>query len=539
MASYSHAAFASTDATVSDPPSAPQSKTRSDHTDRAPASQRHPGVFRHTRDAFTRLPQLIRRHLALTIVLALGAIVRAAIYYGYGPAYYFSDTRGYFEYANLGIPQAIRGYGYSEFLNLFRWTDSVWPITITQHLIGLIGASAVYALVLRRGGPRWLAIVAAIPIAFDGYELVVEHYLLGDSLTSVLVLLGFVCLMWQDRLTVKAAAFGGLFFALALLTRSAALPVIPLAGLYVLVRRVGWRQVTALVLAVAIPTLGYTTWFHHYYGKFSLSTWQNRWMYGRVMSIADCKHLKLNPPEKLLCNRPENDNAYKVDWYVWSADSPVGKVPGRYAYTLSAKVMLQQPLDFSRLVARETWAFFSLDFYLHRKEPRGTTCPQIWEFPYQVKNYNCSPNPVASTQFGNHRGAAPATWSGTVPRLLYHYQRYGGVTPGPLLALCLLLVIAALLAPILARRRGIAPRPDAWRLRWDALLLGASALGLLIMAAATSQFDIRYGVSILALLPPAGALAWVSLRRTLRPRPSDTSHTPSRSPRTESEVQGA
>lgn len=512
MACYIHAVLASTDAAVADLPSPPE-------PDPTPSPSRRtilrPDLRARARNALAQSPRLLRQNLALVIVLALGTVLRIATYAGYGPAFYFSDTRGYFEYADLGIPQSIRGYGYSAFLNLFRWTGELWPVTAIQHLLGLACAVGVYALILRRGGRRWLAVLAAAPVALDGYSLVVEHYLLGDSLFTVLTLAGLLCVMWQDRLTTRFAIAGGVFLALSLLTRTVAVPVIVLAGLYVLVRRVGPKPFIALVLAVAIPMMGYLFWFHHYYGQFSMSNWQDRWFYGRMMSIANCHSLKLNPPEQKLCNRPVNDNAYKVDWYVWSADSPAAHVPRRYSYTFTAKVMLQQPDDYLGLVARETWAFFSPDFYLHRQEPTGTTCPAIWEYPLHIKDFDCAPNPVSHDTFGDHRGAAQSTWPGTVPKLLHGYQRYGGITPGPILAICLLLLVAALLAPLLARRRGLPRREGAWRLRWDALLLGGAGLGLLIMAITSSQFDIRYGVPVLVLIPPAGALAWTSLQTTL------------------------
>lgn len=460
----------------------------------------------------------LRSHVAMSIVLGIGIVLRAATMVGYGPAFYFSDTRGYFEYANRGYPQAIRPYGYSEFLNLFRWTGSIWPVSITQHLLGLVCAVAVYALIRRKGGARWLATVAAAPIALDGFELVVEHYLLADGLFSVLVLGGMVCLLWNKKVSAPLAVVAGLLLSAAVLTRTVGLPLLILAGLYVLVTRVNRRTIVALAMAMVLPIVGYTAWFHHHHGQFTMSTWQDRWMYGRVMSIADCENLNLNPPEKLLCNRPETENDYFVDYYVWSTKSPVSKVPKRYVYTFSAKVVLQQPWDYSTLVARETWAFFSPSFYLFRNQPLGTTSPNLWEFQKTTHMPLNEPSPVATSEFGDHRGAQPDVWPGFIPTALHDYQRFGGVTPGPFLALCLFLVLLAVSAPLVLRRASNARRVRAdggWPLRWDALLLGASGLALLVMAIATSQFDIRYGVPILVLIPPAGALAWLSLRDTL------------------------
>jgi hypothetical protein len=84
-------------------------------------------------------------------------------------------------------------------------------------------------------------------------------------------------------------------------------------------------------------------------------------------------------------------------------------------------------------------------------------------------------------------------------RALHDYQRVG-YTPGPVLALCVLLVAAALVA-----RRG------EIRLRLDALLLAAFAVGALVVSQALSVFSYRYGLIAPVLLPPAGALAATAL----------------------------
>ncbi len=474
-----------------------------------------------------RILDILRFHFGLVVLLAIGIFLRVAVMVGYGPAFFFSDTKGYFKYADIWQPSS-RPFGYSAFLNLFRWTDSVWPIIVVQHLLGLLCAIAVYALVRRKGGARWLAIIATAPLALDGYELVVEHYLLADSLFTSLVLAGIICLVWEDRLSTKMALFAGLFLAAATLTRTVGLPLLILAVLYVLIRKAGRQRIIALGLAIVIPLGAYSFWFHHYYGVYGLGGWPGL-MYGRVMSIADCTpttKLELSSEEKLLCKRANGNQAYLVDYYVWSPKTALSDIPHNHTYAFTGEVLKQQPLDFAALIARETWTYFSPDFYLNRQQPKGTTCPQLWEFQVTIHEGYCQPKSVSSSRFGYHPGSHPGEdpearpgkwhfypgvnsdkWEGAAPTMLHSYQRYGGITPGPFLAICLLLVIGAL---VTGRRSG------GWRLRWDALFLGASGVSLLVMAIVTSQFDIRYGVPTLALIPPAGALAWISLRSTFQ-----------------------
>jgi hypothetical protein len=89
-------------------------------------------------------------------------------------------------------------------------------------------------------------------------------------------------------------------------------------------------------------------------------------------------------------------------------------------------------------------------------------------------------------------------------RFLHGYQRVA-YTPGPVLAVCVLLVLAALVT-----RRG------PLRLRLDAALLAAFALGALLVSQALSVFSYRYGLIAPVLLPPAAALALTALLRGRR-----------------------
>jgi type II secretory pathway component PulF len=97
-------------------------------------------------------------------------------------------------------------------------------------------------------------------------------------------------------------------------------------------------------------------------------------------------------------------------------------------------------------------------------------------------------------------------------RILHDYQRVG-YTWGPLLAACLLAVLAAL-----ALRRG------ARRLRLDAALLAAITLLALAVSQALSVFSYRYVMIASFGLPVAAALAVAALRSP-RPRRPAQRHT--------------
>jgi hypothetical protein len=141
--------------------------------------------------------------------------------------------------------------------------------------------------------------------------------------------------------------------------------------------------------------------------------------------------------------------------------------------------------------------------------------------PGQRTQVSCAP---MLQSYGPNLHPTHTASSHAAARFLHAWSRIA-VTPGPLLAVALLLGLAALTRP--------------GRLRWDAPVLALTGLALLVIPSATSLFDARYGVPALAVLPPAGALGLlVWLRRPApsaepEPEPSDATTEPTTEPTTE------
>jgi hypothetical protein len=119
--------------------------------------------------------------------------------------------------------------------------------------------------------------------------------------------------------------------------------------------------------------------------------------------------------------------------------------------------------------------------------------PTRWRFRPRTR-------PRAAGTFRQYGYAGVRVRPGLV-HALTDYERIAYVR-GPLLAA---LLIAALFALAEA-----ATRPAA-------LLLGGSALTLLVVPAAVSEFTWRYRVPVVVLLPPAAALGATALARRMRP----------------------
>lgn len=466
-----------------------------------------------TRAGPARRVILLRSHAAFLVVFTAGAVLRLLSTLAYHPALQFPDTARYLVAADTLRPDDIRPLGYSAFLRLLYSTGTVAAVPIVQHLLGLGLVVACYAFLLRRGAPRWVAVLASAPLALDAYLVQIEEYVLAETLFLTLLLVALGALLWRGRPAYRNLVVAGLLLAAAGLTRTAGLPLIGLAVGYLIARRVGWRRVGAFTLVCALPVIGYATYYHSAHGQYAVSGYSGRFLHGRVAPLADCTRLPaLTAQERVLCeSTPPQSRTTGSEWYDWNRSSPA--VPYRNPHgdrvlaSFARKVIEHQPLDYARLVGGDIVHYFLPGRWVTAQD----ACQDFWQFrgdaPRQL--HVCSSGAVKvgwlgplAIGFDRHRelhGVNPG-----LARLLRDYQVVG-YTPGPLLALCLIAL------PVHAiRRRQRSPDP---RRCWDACLLAGSGLMLVAVPSATAVFDYRYGLQLVALLPLAAGVALTGRRR--------------------------
>lgn len=481
--------------------------------------------------------EVLRRHRGIAVLLAAAALLRVAVLVAYPPAFWFSDTTDYLQMAESRTPGLWHGFGYSVVLIVFRHIG-VLPLAVVQHGIGLAVAAGCYALAVHRGAPSWLGVLAAAPVALDGEELTVEHYLLSDVWFVGLVAAAAILLFWRHWPGPLTAASAGLLLVAAAVVRPVGLPLLVLAAGYLLVRWVGWRTLAAFVVAVALPMGGYLSWYHRLYGEYGLTATSGRYLYARVAGFADCRRLRLTPRVRRLCPaQPIGRRPARPDAYLWTAAAPqVPDATDADYRSFALAVLRAQPGGYARMLVRDSARFVEpyperagSEECLYRywrlpADPAATMPP----FPVSQPGglHGCQPWPAA-----HGFGLLPATTG--VPRrtvLTRALHAYSGqaVTPGPLLGLGLLLGLSGLLVrprredtdgspadsgptPLLAppRRSGA----DGLRWRWrpdpagrDGAALALAGLALLVAAAGTSMYDARYGLPALPLAAVAGVL---------------------------------
>ncbi len=446
---------------------------------------------------------LIREHWLIAIFVAVGLVLRVLAAIAYWPGLeLYGDSYDYLRLAQVVQPGTWHPFGYPLLLTVLSVTRQLGVVVVLQHLMGLATGVIVYALALRLGARRWLAALAALPVLLDGYQIDLEQMILPEALTSLVLLGGLAILLWRERVSAWRGAAVALLLAWATLTRTAALPVLVVVALYLLLRGGRWRGLGSYCAVATTVLLAYGGWYAAVNGSFGYSDYAGYWLYGRVAPFATCAY-KLPPREALLCpQRPVSQRSNNPEFFADDAASPIVAMPqlgtpnqrNALGQSFAIDVIEHQPLDYLSAVLADAWHYFTPGRWM------GTDVVDMarWRFPPprihpQRGNYH-----VAFARYGFN---APIAASPD-PALMGPLRSYQSViyTPGPLLLACL---IGALVAALGLLRAHSGRR----QLRWAGLVLGASAVLLVLLPSLTVQFSYRYGLPLLVLLPPAGALA--------------------------------
>ncbi|MBC6460951.1 hypothetical protein [Actinomadura sp. HBU206391] len=438
----------------------------------------------------THWPAAIARHRVFAVVVVLAAVLRAVTMLGYRPGrVYWYDSYTYLDLAlNLRPREELQPSGYPFLLWLLRPFHSIESVVAAQHALGLATGLMIYAVLCRRGVPRWAATLATVPVLLDGQMLQLEQAVLSDTLFIFLVVAAVVTLIWSPRLSVRAGAAGGALLALATLTRTIALPLLGLALLYLAARRVGRRRLAVAAGAGLLPLVLYAGWYDMEYGRFTLVSGDGVALWARTMTFADCAQIKPPPAEAALC--PNGSWQDAASEYVWAPDSPINRMPGGrangdLARSFAVRAVLAQPLDYAGSVAHDVSLAFhwtparhpkrvtpAFGFAKGRLEPVGVPAYAL----HVLDAY-------APGATGTYRSVEP--YSGFLRA--YQYPAY-------------------LRGPFLAAILGL----GALGLRRGSLVPWGAATALLVLPVAVLDFDHRY---VLPVVPLACVAAALSLRR--------------------------
>jgi hypothetical protein len=464
---------------------------------------------------------LLIRHAVFLGLLGAGAVLRGLTTLAYRPAMEFvQDSFDYLGDARSLAPSVIRPLGYPLFLRALSVTGRFGLVAVAQHLLGLAMAVMLYQLLLRLGVRPWLAALATAPLLLDAYAVYMEQFVLAETLFGFLALAGFVVLLWRLRPSAAACALAAALLACAALTRTVGLALLAPALGYLLVTRAGVRRVGSFAGMTVVLLGAYAGWYKATNGHWGLQTFDGYFLAGRVEPFADCGPARLDPVEQLLCDERPVAERPSPDWYVWNPGSPLrrpdlpqGTDRNAVAGSMARRVILSQPGDYASTVAQDFLHYFSpvrtggrRDGLVQTFQFRTSFVPDPWQPEYPPSDpyvYQWTWPGNSTVRYGNIVATHGFDLARAEPRLdrgiadgLRSYQRFG-YTPGPVLVLAVIVVLAAATVRLPVERRPT---------RWVALVLAGSGLLLLMVPSATASFDFRYLVPALTLLPAAGAL---------------------------------
>jgi hypothetical protein len=449
--------------------------------------------------------RLIAGNRLFAVALVPALALRVAAELGYRWQSWFNDSFSYVRAAVTLTPNTTRPSGYPLYLWLLSPAHSYLLVTASQHVMGLLVAVMIYALARHRfGAPGWIAVLATLPVLYDGFEIQLEHLIMADTLFLFLTMAAVTIGLWSPRPSWRACLAAGLLLGASSAVKPTGLPLLAAFAVYVIV--VNWRSWRALLaglvacgVAFAVPAGGYEAWYRSAHGEFAMTDSTGVFLYSRVMTFADCSRMSLPTDLLPLCTSVPPAERPIAQAYIWTSVSPLDRYSepmfsptvNKLAERFAIAAIEAQPLDYARAVWDDTVRSFDWNRSVF---PNGQT--------YDA--YLFSPQPLA-VPAGSYRGqeSIEAYYARGNPQtdvvnpfaaVIRDYQRYAWL-PGTVYGLILLVGLF-----------GIVRR---WRRAGSAALLPwLCSVALVVAPAATAEFDYRYVTTAVPFACLAAAMAF-------------------------------
>ncbi len=354
---------------------------------------------------------LWRNHRLFTMVACVSVIPRVIAALGFKPALFIQDSFSYMQegtHFNLG---QLRPAGYPMLLRVLEPFHSLLLVTTLQHLMGIGIGVIIYAVLRTRGLPAWGATLAAVPTLFDSRQIWLESSILPDTLFTLVLMIAVAILIAAPKPSIWQAVIVGLLVAWASVIRGNGAPVFVVILAFLLIRRVGWRVITACVAAFAVPLLGYALWFFVDFGQVNITNSTGMFLWSRTMSFANCAIIK--PPADLVPLCPENQPGHPTSpapaWsvsallderspatYLWDpgawwrhdAHPGVNAYNNKLALAFAERAIEAQPLDYLKTVGEGVFlTFFATDRSESYLSDHFTVAPHVTTLAPYMKSF--------------------------------------------------------------------------------------------------------------------------------------------------------
>ena len=456
---------------------------------------------------------LLSRHRWFAAAAAGGLVLRVLTMLAFPPAIWFGgDSASYLSTALRHVPGTSRLSGYGLLLLVLRPFHSFAVVTAVQHLMGLAIAVLTYALLRRYGLPGWGATLATLPVLFSAYQVQLEQEILPSAAFCCLIMTAVaIPLWWRDRRTPQPPAATAGLLAVSACFWPVGLPLLVVFVAFLVLRRAGRRVLAATVAAALLPLAGYLAWFDHTYHRIAFSNSDGIYLWSRTMSFANCAVIKPPHGESALCPPPGDGPRAAASSYIWAADSPLDRLPGKkfsagknsLAMKFALRAIAAQPLGYLAAVLHDTSLAFGWNIPAHP----SALMTRRYEFGYATDQW-ISPgavlvpgHTVAADQLA-YGGAASTRAVQPFAGWLVSYQRVAYLR-GTLLAA----VLSVGLGGIVRRCRGDRRR-DGGEWGGPGLYPWLAAVTVLTAPVLTADYSERYVLIAVPLACLAAGLAF-------------------------------
>jgi hypothetical protein len=436
-------------------------------------------------------------HRLFVIVLIPAVLLRVDAELGYRWQVWFNDSFDYIQHTVQFQLDPTRPSGYSIWLKILEPFHTYALVTILQHLMGIAIAVMVYALARHRFGvPAWAATLATVPVLYDGFEIQLEHLILADIPCLFVLTVAVTVLLWsKEKPSLLRCAVVGLLLGLSDVLRSVGLPLLVVFAVYMLIRRVSLRRVIAMGVICALPVIAYAGLFDLEHGQFAMTDSTGIFLYSRTMTFAECSKMSIPNDEKQLCTTVPPAVRPIAQAYIWTtsgyangvrytnpldriAENKWSKVPNQLAEKFAISAIEAQPLAYARTVFDDTWKSFG---FLRTVFPNPATYDEYLfsRHPLGIPSYNLADyGPYKSYAAEYVRGNPYTQVVQPFAAIMETYEKHVYL-PGTIYGLILLLGAGGIVI--------------AWRrVGGEALLPWTISLAMIVIPAATAEFDYRY-----------------------------------------------
>jgi 4-amino-4-deoxy-L-arabinose transferase-like glycosyltransferase len=452
---------------------------------------------------------------ALAAIVLGGLLLRVWLETLWRPGFMgFPDTNAYLAAIEHRFSDFARPPGYPLLLEpLWNAFHDLELIIVLQHMLGLATVVLAWLLARMLGAPSWASLLPAAVVAFGGAQILLEHAFLSEGPFAFLLVAAFTAVAAgagerapQNRWRYAWFALAGLTFAVATLMRTYTVLVLLPALVFIVLAdrrpRHALAASCALLLPCVVVLLAVMSWHNHATGRFALVETQFYNYYGRVATFVDCDEFTPAKNARALCPRQPVSERRGQRYWDFNPESPlvmnyeaVFGAPPRPGVAGAVKgfvrqAVINQPGDYLRTVARDSWRIFNPGFPLNPNPEIGNSMagPGPDQMRSELTDYSWS-------------NIALMTIVDSDMRLYGSYRPVDGFFAYESVARLsdvriALLLLLALLAPLLT----------AGVVRRGALMIFSSALLLIMFPILVNMYNYRYIVPILPLIAVAAAL---------------------------------